>query len=465
MARRLLTSLFLVCSWLAVPQQSPASTLVNPYPSSYLDANGLQVWGINLPIDHGYINVANGDVHLELPLGNHPQRGGVNVNESIVYDSRFWHIVPSGSGYQWQPAGWPGQFNGWHLPLKYDGVQAVLQATNNNCDVGITWTDYSGAAHQFIVPNYSTGCSTVTVPAYALDGSGYVITTKYISASSSWLFYVNDPNGTQVFFGELSPVTYPVTYNNGAGEQYLDKNGNCLGTLCSTTDTLGHTPIKESQTTLNGNGTFQIYYDVLTTGGVTKRYTVNVEQLLVTSSFYQSGVSEFSNYVYAIQSIQLPDNTAYSFAYDVTGELQTMTLPTGGVVNLYYQNFLDSYQNQNRWIYSYEGGAGAFQFTPSVVTQCSGSNKTGCQEQMTVTPIDGSGNYVKYLLTLNGGAWNTQTDYFEGGTHVLSRANNNTLVNSCPSADSAFLHERDLADEQHCNDDARGHWSGRGYTD
>jgi hypothetical protein len=56
----------------------------------------LQVWGINLPIDNGYINVANGDVHLEIPLGNHPQRGEVTVNESIVYDSRFWHIGTSG---------------------------------------------------------------------------------------------------------------------------------------------------------------------------------------------------------------------------------------------------------------------------------------------------------------------------------------------------------------------------------
>jgi RHS repeat-associated protein len=446
MARRILTSLFLILSWIVVSPLSASSTkpdivgVPNPYPTSYLDANGLQVWGINLPIDHGYINVANGDVHLEIPLGNHPQRGDVTVNESIVYDSRFWHIGTSGSSYQWQPAGWPTVgFNGWHLPLKYDGVQAVLQAINNNCDVGITWTDYSGAAHQFIVPNYSTGCSTVTVPAYALDGSGYVITTKYISASSSWLFYVNDQNGTQEFFGQLSPATYPVTYNNGAGEQYQDRNGNCLGTLCSTTDTLGHTPIVESQTSLNGNGTFQIFYDVLTTGGATKRYTVNVEQILVTSSFNESGVSEFSNYIYAIQSIQLPDNTEYSFSYDPSyGELQTMTLPTGGVVNFYYQNFLDSYQNQNRWIYSYEGGTGAYQFTPSVVTQCSGSNKTGCQEQMTVTPIDGSGNYVKYLLTLNGGAWNTQTDNYEGGTHILSKANNNTLENSCPSADSAF---------------------------
>jgi hypothetical protein len=35
MAGRFLTSLFLTLSWLAAPQQSPASTQVNPYPSSY----------------------------------------------------------------------------------------------------------------------------------------------------------------------------------------------------------------------------------------------------------------------------------------------------------------------------------------------------------------------------------------------------------------------------------------------
>ena len=404
---------------------------------NYLDANGPQPWGINIPIENGFINVANGDLHLEIPLGNHPQRGQVSVNESIVYDSRFWHIVPNGSGYKWQAGNGTGQFAGWSVPLKYDGVQVALQAVGS-CDVGMTFTDYSGATHQFIVPNYPANCSTVTLPAYALDGSGYSVTTVQ-NSPGHYTFYINDSNGTTVYNSQLSPITLPTLYDNGAGEEQIDRNGNCYSSLCSPTDTLGHTPIVESQTPLDGNGNFKIYYDVLTTSGATKRYTINVETLLLTTSFHQSDVSEFSNYVYNIQSILLPDGSSYSFSYEPGyGELQTITLPTGGVVSLYWQNFLDSYQNENRWIYSYQGGNGAYQFTPSVVTQCSGSNKTGCQESMTVDPFDANHGYITYLLTLNGGAWDTQEDIYENGSHILSKAITNTLLNSCPSADTSF---------------------------
>ena len=76
---------------------------------------------------------------------------------------------------------------------------------------------------------------------------------------------------------------------------------------------------------------------------------------------------------------------------------------------------------------------GSYSFSPQVVTQCSGSNDTGCQEKMTVT--DGAGNYVTYLLTLNNGAWNSQMDYYnQGGAHLLR-----TTTNYNFSADNSYI--------------------------
>ena len=85
------------------------------------------------------------------------------------------------------------------------------------------------------------------------------------------------------------------------------------------------------------------------------------------------------------------------------------------------------------------GGNGSYSFfAPKVVTQCSGTSAVGCQEQVTVT--DGNSNQVVYLLTLNNGAWNSQTDYYNYNSttqklaHVLSTATNYNTQNSCPSS-------------------------------
>ena len=115
-----------------------------------------------------------------------------------------------------------------------------------------------------------------------------------------------------------------------------------------------------------------------------------------------------------------------------------MTLPTGGTVSINYQNYLDSYQNANRWVNSYSGANGSYTFTPQVVSQCQGAGdpngpEVGCQETMTV--YDGNGNKVVYLLMPNNGAWNSQTDYYNNVNgslvHILDVTTNYNTQNSC----------------------------------
>jgi RHS repeat-associated protein len=404
---------------------------------SYLYGTGTQTWGINLPIENGFINVANGEVHLEISLANHAQRGSLALNEALVYDSRIWQIIANGSSYGFQPTNVPNSMAGWRFIAGNEAgsIQVIPVVQDVDCyggnpsgnqpayyDYWFAWTDPSGAVHQFPIQTqqpisgFCSGSSvnynlpnTPTGTGYAVDGSGY-----YMSVTNYMTAVIFDTNGNQV---------YPSVIDRNGNNFSADANGNLM-------DTLGRVPVTKST---SGN---QIYYDVLTVGGATKRYTVTTETINVHTAFGQSGVNDYSNSLTAIQSIALPDGSSYTFTYDSGtssgnyGELESITLPTGGTVSFGYQNYLDSYQNQNRWLSSYSGGHGSYTFTPQVVSQCTGSTKVGCQEKMTV--MDGNDNNVVYLLTLNNGAWNSQVDFYNGSSsHVMSTATNYNFATSC----------------------------------
>lgn len=165
----------------------------------------------------------------------------------------------------------------------------------------------------------------------------------------------------------LSPLIPQVTDSNG---NYFsqDTNGNLV-------DTLGRTPVLVST---SGN---HIYYDVLTYGGGRARYTVTTESINYSTAFGQEDVNEATGSFTAIQTIQLPDGSSYSFGYDSGGygELTSITLPTGGTIQYGYTNFLDSFQNQNRWIQTRTKDGGTTTFSPKTISNCSSS--AGCQEQ------------------------------------------------------------------------------------
>jgi hypothetical protein len=43
---------------------------------SYLQNIGIPTFSQIVPVENGYINLSTGDLHLEIPLGSFPQRGG-----------------------------------------------------------------------------------------------------------------------------------------------------------------------------------------------------------------------------------------------------------------------------------------------------------------------------------------------------------------------------------------------------
>jgi hypothetical protein len=288
-----------------------------------------------LKFENGFINVNNGDIHIEIPLAVHQQRGRLNLNERLVYDSRIWKINlnPNTGGYWWQPTNVPGSMGGWSF---YSGIESgsvgySTRPSSAGClpytvNWYFNWTDPQGTTHSFpgvqtlkynyVPPNcnpLTTGVNqTANSSGYASDGSGYLATvTNYTDV------VITDKEGNQfspaVIESNPSPTTPEVTDSNG-NFWSQDSNGNLI-------DTLGRTPVKVSQ---SGN---QTYYDVLGFNGVLNRYTVTTETVNYSTSFSQSAVTDVSGSFTAIQSISLPDGSSYSFTYDPGsyGELTSVT--------------------------------------------------------------------------------------------------------------------------------------------
>jgi RHS repeat-associated protein len=399
----------------------------------YATAVGHPAFSTDFPVEMGVIDLSNGNLHMEIPLSDAPQRGKVPALIKLVYDSKLWKIVQAGSSFSWQPNTILASQGGWRLATPFSGRMDVnsfgeacpVNPVQNNgipyFDFGPwTWTDPEGTAHTFFIrtrkpnTNFSTCPPTdagiAAADAAEADSSGF---HAYVTNFSNIVVY--DTSGNQVF------------------PRPTDANGNYLTAGTSTspvTDTLGRSLVNISQ---NGN---QTYYDVLTFQGNRARYTVTNETIPVQTNFKETLVSEFSGTMTVIQSIGFPDGTSYSFTYDAGGygELTGITLRTGGTVSYGYSNFFDSYQNENRWITSRKVDTGTWFFSPAVITQCS-SQGVGCKEKVTVTrpAINASGltsgrsDDIVYTFTLNNGAWNSQVDYYSGPS-AAARGRQGTLL-------------------------------------
>lgn len=414
---KLLASVVLLCSFYPALGQS----------NNYIYATGVPSFSSTLPIDHGIVNVNNGDIHLEIPLATHTQRGSLALEEKLVYDSRIWKIVQSGSGYSWQPSNVPNSWGGWIFSsgsgagtITYGGwggsapcPDYLTLKRNYSQHANWQWADPRGTVHYFpgaYTIEYSQGgpanCQIVptgqpTGGGYASDGSGYYLSiTNYTTAT------VIDPRGT---------VYHPTTTTPGA-VQVVDSNGNywTSDSNGNLVDSRGLTPVLK---TTSGNN---IYFDVLGVGGARQRYTVTLTSVSFHTAFGQSAVTDVSGSFNAIQSIELPDGSSYQFAYDTSGygELTSMTLPTGGVITYSYANYLDSFSNDNRWLSSIARDGGSTTFTPSVISQCSSSS--GCQEKVKVTSPDANDTVYTFNLDPSnlaaGGSWVQNITAYQGSS-------------------------------------------------
>ncbi len=410
--RAKLSSYILIIFMLVISFASSAQT------QTYLNSTGVPTFSTLTKVENGFVNLGNGNLHLEIQLGAFPQRGKTRLDAKLVYDSRIWQVVNGA----WQPTNVTNSQGGWRFITTADPGAVTQSLTSTVCNgtqviqtwQNFTWTAPDGTQRIFPITttqNQCTGVNTSTGDAYAQDSSGFhMYVTNFTTAT------VFAKNGTQVF---------PSVKDTNGNFFTADGNGNTI-------DTLNRTPVTK---TVNGSTTF---YDVLNSQGATSRFTVTTGTVNVNTAFAQSGVTEYSGSFTAIQSIALPDGTSYSFGYDsgttsgFYGLLTSMTLRTGGQVQYGYTNFSDAYGNSNRWLTS-RTASGTWSYTPQVLSTCA-PGTTGCQQQVTMSKPNG--DQIVYTFTLNNGDWNTQSQFYTGasgsGTLLKTITKDYDFSNACP---------------------------------
>jgi RHS repeat-associated protein len=398
-----------------------ASLLAPPLRAqNYLGQAGSPTFTTALPVELGFLDAANGNLHLGVPLGTFPQRGSVPFSAGLVYDSSIWveagTVPPS-----WQPTNIPNSWGGWRFASTGSSGSVSFGSNTIVCDIPpppylsyntyfyFQWIAPDGTPHVFNIfterdPNNCDQGNTPTADGFATDSSGYhMFVTNYTTAT------VFAPDGTQV---------YPSVKDTNGNFFSSDANGNVI-------DTLGRKPVVTT-TNCNGNS-HQICYDILNSQGTTSRTTVTTASISVHTNFGQSGVTEYSGSITVVQSVQLPDGTSYQFGYDSGtsaghfGQLISITLPTTGQITYGYTTFQDAFGNKGSWVSSRTSGGGNWAYTPSVMTTCP-PGVVGCLQKVTVTKP--STDTTVYTFTLNNGAWKSTVSSFTGSSTLLSSVSN-----------------------------------------
>jgi RHS repeat-associated protein len=404
---------------------------------SFMDEPGIPAFTTSFPVEHGFINLANGALHLEIPIASYPQRGSkLQYHARLVYDSRVWTFDPNNANQfqsAWQPNGVESSpiGIGWRLITDEEGGTPSYSQSFVSCGgpgLLITfWKNFSyqepnGTNHRadkaFQLKSAPPSCGGyhATGTAYASDNSGYkfVVTDGLVS--------VYAPDGTLV---ASQSSAHNVQDTNGNFSTYSSGN---------VADTLGRVPVI---TSTSGN---LVFIDYLNPQGTRSRLTLTTVTLNLATQF--SNGSNFTGTWPALQSVVFPDNTSYQFQYDPYGQITSMTLPTGGQVT--YGYFNTTAPNQvNRWLTSRIVDGHTWSFMPTV-TSCTTPCNALTVTVMTPPYNDGtttaSDNHVYSFFFSGsngaGGAWPAQIQYFRGATSgtpllTLTKEYNNGQNNSC----------------------------------
>lgn len=390
--------------------------------AQYTTSTGTPTFTTALPVEMGFTNVANGNLHLEIPIASFPQRGSLAYNARLVYDSLIWKI----SSNTWQPTNVPNSMGGWRLITGGEPGTVTNVAGTSFCDtppplnnrtfhVAFVWSSPDGTSHRFPIftQHDTTICAedTSSGSAMADDSSGYFMSvTGYTNAT------VYAPDGTQVF---------PTV---------MDTNGNFMSVSSGDIiDTLGRKLITTTTTPPN-----TVKYAVISPIGTVNPLTVTVTttNVPVNTAFGQTGISECSTScsITPIQSIVFSDGTtsySYSFTYDSGttsghyGVLTGMTLTTGGTITYDYTTFVDGIGNHSRWLSKKTAGSNVWEYTPLSID--SSSQK--------VTVKDCLSNTMIYNFSLDNGAWMSSVTYHDNVLgDLLTTTSNWDMSNSCPSS-------------------------------
>jgi len=415
-------------------------------PNGYSDEPGIPASTTAFNVENGFINLSDGNLHLEIPIGSYPQRGSTkSLRSRLVYDSRFWTFDPNTDD---RPSGWqPNGVNigpmyiasGWRLiaegqvgrPSMTSELQVMCVSSFGQTQYKTKYSNYryqepDGTVHRFplTLTRLNINCGFTSkgdASVLATDGSGFRADVKDFSIAA-----VYAPDGTKVFprVEDTNGNFFTETLQQVPNVGYVDH----------VVDTLGREPVV---TTISGN---QIFLDYLNTQGTRSRMTVNVGTISAATNFGTGG--EYTNPILnVINSIVLDNGSSYQFNVDSYGMITGITLPTGGHVTYGYTN-TTAPNEVNRWVTSRTVDGNTWTFTPTY-TACNAPCNPLSVTVTTPPYNDGTttanNNSVYTFFTFVGeGAWNRQIQHFRGpvsGTPILTVTKDYNIdgPTSCPN--------------------------------
>ena len=307
------------------------------------------------------VDPSTGGMQLQIPLGQYPGRGGATLPVTLNYSSKAWTIKHQSTlpcngepvtSYRPEFAkssasGWTSTL-GWFLPQE---------------DVSLeTYEGLKGKPAQQGDPNlFRIMRKFVTLP----DGSRHEVrkddALHSLSDSAFGMYYAVD--GSRIMYDLATNTTFlpdgsRFGPDSSGSLQYIDRNGNFMKYTSGTwTDTLGRTfgaPIPGTAPatagdvvyTLPGGLTYTFRWrnlaDVLTDPTQPLRFPGDAASANCTLGSAQPGTlfstldgnnkilqGQLFNPV-VLWQIGLPNNTNYTFTYNVYGELNKIIYPTGG---------------------------------------------------------------------------------------------------------------------------------------
>jgi RHS repeat-associated protein len=422
---------------------------------NYLTMTGISSSTAPYPVEMGTVDAANGNLHLEIPLGSFPQRGGAAaLVPKFVYDSHIWTVPTDSASAVWTttgqvyalPSGVPGlAFGTWGFAD--GGVNGPFMMANDNiCDQDALLWGESGAQHIFNIPGTMNGDQCSGGTAYAVDSSGAQIRETAFSCDPECNNIGNDisiyaPDGTELWGGNLFPNGIAAEDSNGnyLGLTYSSPNYSTLlqpGVANPVIDTLGRTVVTVENNNYASPVTLQLPNAQGSSSNGLSNYVVSFASIPVSTDFGESGVSECNDNctIEVITSIGLPDGSNYSFQYDCYqsgntacgspsgqsgyyGTLTQMTLPTGATVAYAYENFTDARGSVSRWLRSKTSSiTGTWYYTPQ--------SESSTSNQVSVTRPDGSADTLSLTIDGSGSVWPTEVQSYDTNGALLSTVNN-----------------------------------------
>lgn len=215
------------------------------YGQNFLTATGVSGSTVSYPAEMGFVDASNGNLHLEIPLGSFPQRGGsAPLIPKLIYDSHIWTVIADGTSYVWAPINelfWT-DFGTWQFDD--GGTVGPWSVVNgeNGCSIDVLLASGSGN-HLFNIPGTWNGsqCSGTT-GSYAVDSSGFQIRQTAWGDGVNAIDTIYAPDGTEVYGGDICQQGVATEDANGNYLGISPTQYGCLpppGASNPTTDTLG----------------------------------------------------------------------------------------------------------------------------------------------------------------------------------------------------------------------------------